>query len=308
MSETYIDERAPVAALVVAYMPDSDVLGALLRMLIAEVQQVVLLDNGGAQDFFDGAELRTKVRYVDMAGNQGLGAALNRGIEIARNMGLRYVVTFDQDSAPASGMVVKLIEAMIEKNRQGVRCAAVGPRFYDKRETQETCFPIYREVDGSIKVVPTKRLSGVHETDVLITSGMLVDSEVWAGGVKYDEGFFVDYTDTDWCFRAKASGYRLFMHCDIKMAHSLSDAAPVRILGTTFLRYSPVRRYYYFRNTLFFIRKDYVSRAWRRRLVFGLIARTMVNPFIDHAGWQATRMAWKGVRDAAHKVMGGINS
>lgn len=291
-----VSEPLPVAALVVGYRPETAVLDALLLRLVAEVSLVVLLDNGGAQGYLKAhPEQRGKVQYLDMQGNQGLGAALNRGMEHVRQAGLRHAITFDQDSSPPVGMVAALYSAMQAQHAQGIPCAAIGPAFFDRRETGEHRFPIYREVNGHIQVMVPDPAQGLHEVDVLITSGMLVDTDAWADGLPYEDGLVVDYTDTDWCFRARAAGRRLFVLPSVGMPHALSDTPPVRVMGVHLLRYTPVRRYYYFRNTVYFVRRPYVSPAWRRRLLAGLLVRLGSNLFIDEQRLRGLSMSLKGL-------------
>lgn len=296
MSSIIGKEPVPVAALVVGYMPDHAVLDALLLGLLAEVGLVVLLDNGGASGHLRGRPSeRARIRYVDMGGNRGLGAALNRGMREARRAGFRHVITFDQDSAPPPGMAAALLAALLGRQSEGIACAAVGPVFYDRREDQARCFPLYREAGGRIQALRGDLASGLHEVDVLITSGMLVDSDVWAAGLSYEEGLIVDYTDTDWCFRARAAGRRLFALAAVRMPHALSDTPPVRLFSVHLLRYSPLRRYYYFRNTVYFVRRPYVSGPWRRRLLAGLLVRLSGNLLIDEQRFRGLRLSMKGL-------------
>lgn len=293
---------APVAALVVGYKPELATLDALLLGLLAEVDTVFLLDNGGATGYLQ--ELpgeRARIRYIDMGGNQGLGAALNRGMHEARAAGLRYVITFDQDSAPPPGMAGALWRAMLARRQHDAQCIAVGPVFYDQRETGERLFPVYREEGGRVRAVPVAPGAPMQAVDMLITSGMLVDSDAWAAGLHYEEGLMVDYTDTDWCFRARAAGRHLYVLPDQRMPHAVSDAAPVRVLGRHFLRYSPLRRYYYFRNTVYFLRQPYSRGPWRRRLLAGLLLRLAVNVFIDAQPVRGLRMSLTGI---AHGLRG----
>lgn len=301
---------ADAAALVVGYQPDPAALNALLHGLLAQVRLVILLDNGGAADCLShGSQQPAGLRCIDMQGNQGLGAALNRGMAEARACGLRYVITFDQDSAPPSGMAVALLRALCNAQAGGVRCAAIGPAFYDHREGGENCFPVFREAGGTIQVIHPAAVSpsqdpSPQEVDVLITSGMMVDSDVWKDGLHYDERLMVDYTDTDWCFRARAAGWRLFVLPSVRMPHAISDAAPIRVMGLRLLRYSPLRRYYYFRNTVYFVRQPYVSKAWRRRLLAGLVVRLFSNVVIDTHRVAGLRMSlkglWHGLRGRMH--------
>lgn len=293
---TKSNEIVPVAALVVGYMPEMAVLDALLLRLLEDASLVVLLDNGGASEFLGGhPRERERVFYSDMGGNLGLGAALNRGMSLAREAGIRYVITFDQDSAPPAGMVHALYAALCESHESGEPCAAIGPCFFDVRESEHQCFPIYRQEGRHIRVMVPESQSGLQQVDVLITSGMMVDSDVWAAGVRYEEGLMVDYTDTDWCFRARAAGKTLCVHTSVRMQHTLSDARPVRFMGLRLLRYSPLRRYYYFRNTVYFIRRSYVSGAWRRRLLAGLMVRLCSNVVLDEHRMQALVLSLKGI-------------
>ena len=85
------------------------------------------------------------------------------------------------------------------------------------------------------------------------------------------------------------------------MPHSVSDQAPVRVLGRHFLAYSPLRRYYYFRNTVYFLRQPYSRGPWRRRLLAGILLRLTVNFVIDPQRVRGLRMSLTGI---AHGLRG----
>jgi rhamnosyltransferase len=279
-----------VGAIVVGYFPEFLILNNLLRRLIEQVDFVVFIDNGGGRDFLTQFP-QPRVQYVDLCGNQGLGFALNRGFELAVERGCEYVATFDQDSVLPDGMIAGLLEAHCELSRRGENCAAVSPIFYDRREGRKTRFPFYREIGGSVRTITTNASpSGLIEVDVLITSGMLVKATLWQSGLHYNSSLFVDYTDTDWCFRVKAEGQKLFACSNQEMGHALSDAPPVRFFWLSFFRYSPLRRYYYFRNTVYIVRQPYVSFAWKRRLAFGLVVRFIANLIIDENKLSSLKM------------------
>lgn len=291
-----------------AYQPDPAPLDALLARLLDQAAPVILVDNGGAAAYLaDQPAQRARIQYRSLGANQGLGAALNAGFELAAAQGCAYVATFDQDSLPPPGMLDRLQQAHEALAHRGVRCAAVGPCFYDSREAPPRLYPLYKERRGRIVALDAgapaddEGSAGLLEVDTLITSGMLVSLAAWRAGLAYDPGFFVDYTDTDWCFRARAAGWRLYAHPGARMAHALSDAPPVRVLGVNLLRYSPLRRYYYFRNSVRFVRRPYVSWAWRRRLLLGLAVRLVANPWIDAQGAASLAMALRGLRDGLRR-------
>lgn len=288
-----------IAAVVVGYRPDLHLLDRLLAGLLLQADAVILVDNGGSRDYLAAKpELQSRVHYLPLGSNRGLGYALNAGFAWASEQGCEYVATFDQDSLPPDDMLLRLREMHCDLRSAGVACAAVGPCFHDHREESERPYPLYREQHGRIRPIDPETVTvPAQEVDTLITSGMLVTLVAWRSSLSYDPDFFVDYTDTDWCFRARAAGWHLYAHCGVRMGHALADSPPVRLLGLSFMRYSPLRRYYYFRNTLYFLRQTYVSRAWKRRLCLGVGLRLFINPWIDEQGGKSLYMSLSGLWD-----------
>lgn len=288
-----------VAAIVVSFFPESLVIDRLLKTLSSQVRHLILVDNGGGEN--SAAVIQAQginIEYIKFEKNLGLGYALNAGFERAVSLGVKYVATFDQDSDPPIDLIEDLMNFHEEIELKGINCAAVGPVFFDRREAEKVYFPFYFEKNGIINsATRNKWPNDLVETDSLITSGMLVRTAVWVDGIHYDDGLFVDYTDTEWCFRARAKGYKLYGCIQVEMGHAPSDAPPARIFGLSFFRYSPLRRFYYFRNTVKFCLAPYVSWAWRRRLFMGLTLRFFVNILIDKNKFVSFKMMLRGVCD-----------
>ncbi|AIY40054.1 dTDP-rhamnosyl transferase RfbF [Collimonas arenae] len=298
--------KTGVAAIVVGYFPEYKIVVNLLKSLSSQVDYLILVDNGGTKEAYDFAQKEgLDIEYIQFEKNKGLGHALNMGFERAISLGVKYVATFDQDSAPTADLIGNLKKTHEKFALEGVNCAAVGPVFFDRRESNKTYFPFYLEEKGKIiSRLPNNCSESYVETDALITSGMLVRADVWENGVHYDAGLFVDYTDTEWSFRARAKGYKLFGCLRIEMGHAPSDAPPARIFGLSFFRYSPLRRFYYFRNTVSFCRASYVSWTWKRRLTYGLTLRFFINILIDEKKLRSLKMMLVGICDGIRRKSG----
>lgn len=299
-----------IGAVVVGYYPDYPVLDALLLGLLDQADLVIYVNNGGGENYLSHHPTqKARVQLVDSGRNNGVGSALNQGLELALKQGCSYVATFDQDSILPDGLIKGLLEAHLELQGNGIVCAAVGPVFYDRRAEQIIYYPFYKEQNSSIHTIRSETISDrLIEVDVLITSGMLVNVKSWAAGFHYDPALFVDHTDTEWCHRVRAEGFRLYACLDLKMGHALSDTVPVRVLGRHFFRYSPLRRYYYFRNTVYLLLRPYISWAWKRQLAYGLGLRFFVNVMIDRSKLSSLKMMCKGVVDAFSGRLGEINN
>lgn len=286
-----------IAAIVVSYFPEDDVTILLLKSLSTQVDLLILVDNGGGENVLNAVRKQgIAVEYIKFEKNMGLGYALNRGFERAIKQGVKYVATFDQDSTPPASLIAKLLQCHEKLQERHIDCAAVGPVFFDRRESEKKYFPFYFEKNAKIETATHDNCSEYFvETSMLITSGMLVRADIWTSGIYYDEGYFVDFTDTEWCFRARSKGHKVYGCFQAEMGHALSDAPPARIFDMSFFRYSPLRRFYFFRNTIIFCSQPYVSWAWRRRLLAGMCLRFIINIFIDKEKLSSLKMMLKGI-------------
>lgn len=300
------NNKQKTVALVVGYYPDLKITYNLLKSLSEQVDSLVLIDNGGSNDVYTFSKKQNiNIHYINLEKNKGLGYALNIGFEYAIDIEAKYVATFDQDSSPPSNLISKLKQAHIQLENKNINCAAVSPVFFDHRESIKKYFPFYIEKAGKIIAqIPEKSTDNLVKSDTLITSGMLIKADAWKNDLRYDDELFIDYTDTEWCFRARSKGYSLFGCFNVEMGHAPSDAPPLRIFGLSFFHYSPLRRYYYFRNTIKFCRCDYVSWAWRRRLIYGLGARFIINALIDTKTSLSLKMMLHGIYDGLYKKNG----
>ena len=294
-----------ICAIVVGYKPDKAVLVRLLTALKPQVSSLIFINNGGLDARHVEDMLGLGVNLFDMSGNIGLGAALNFGFSVAVELGADYVVTFDQDSEATDHLIADLLQGMEAALTFDQKCIAVAPAFFDRRAGERVYFPFYSTKQGRVTAIyPNCGGDELVPADVLITSGMCIRASAWTEGMKYDEALFVDFTDTEWCFRAKSRGFGLYGYSKAAMGHALSDAPPLKLLGLSFFRYSPIRRYYYFRNAVAVAFRKTVPARWRRRLLMGLFIKFVGNLVVDPARFHSARMMLRGVYQGAKNDLG----
>ena len=93
------------------------------------------------------------------------------------------------------------------------------------------------------------------ETDLLITSGTLINLNNFERIGKFREDFFIDHVDHDYSLRAQRMGFTIARTTGQLMVHRLGALRfrrPWQALGTKKMLnyYSPLRRYYQLRNFL----------------------------------------------------------
>lgn len=252
-----------VGAVVVTYNPEQTRFKALLDAALPQVGQLVIVDNGSnaaCLKWLRDCELRDKVSLVALNDNLGIAAAQNVGIAAIREQGARYLLLFDHDSIPGSKMVLTLLSVLEQKEREGIKVGAVGPRYFDARQNNP---PPFIEVKG-LKVVRKSCTGdgGVVTVSYVIASGSLIpmDTLLVVGGMRED--LFIDYVDIEWGLRAANLGYQSFGVCHAFMEHDLGDA-PLLFLGKSIPYHSPLRHYYLFRNAVWLYRQPYLPTDWK---------------------------------------------
>lgn len=255
-----------VHAIVVAFHPDPDRFSLAIGALSAQVDAVIVVDNGGDAV----APGHTVLRQ---ASNVGVGAAQNIGIRAALDAGATHVLLLDQDSVPAEGMVARLLAAL------SGRVAAAGPVFVGEAGGAESRFVRFGLL--GFERVRCGDAEAVVPADFLIASGTLIRADALRDVGLMDESFFIDHVDTDWCLRARARGWGLAGVCSARMSHRLGEST-VHIAGIPYYQHGALRHYYTFRNSLLLYRRPHARHRWiladALRLVKLLAAMAVFSP------------------------------
>ena len=270
-----------IRAGIIVYYPDIMKLGKLIRSIECQVSETIVYNNGGIHGE-DIIRLFNSSNYliINSQENVGIGHAINAICAATTQYMVDYVVTFDQDSAPDVDFVAGLHAFMVSLEDFD-QVAAVGPILIDERSKKEM-FPIFQAGVWWVgKVYPQSNSIAAISTTMLITSGMLLKLSAWKESGGFREDFFIDHVDTEWCLRSLALGFKLYVSPSIVMRHELSDEAPKRVFGRLVLKYSPMRRYYTFRNSVVLIMDRQMLMGNRIYLLATLGYRFFVNLLVD---------------------------
>ncbi len=265
-------ESGTIAAVIVTFNPQLQNLRQNILAVFDQVDQVVIIDNGSEnqaslRDLLETLVLE-KVVLRCLNVNQGIGAAHNHGIAIAKESQHDYVLLLDQDSLVNSDMVDVLYDAVLQLVTSGEAStlAAVGA-CYTGDNSNDSFFVRF----GWLKFQRQYCLGtehGVIPADFLISSGSLIPMKVidHIGGM--DDSLFIDHVDTEWFLRAKAAGLQAYGICQAKMQHGLGEQMHrVRFFGVGRERHvpqhKPFRYYYMFRNSFALYRRNNLSRKWK---------------------------------------------
>jgi rhamnosyltransferase len=206
-----------------------------------QVARVIVVDNSTADDARHRVEACATALLAELVvsgSNEGVAAALNRGIRRARELGFDWVLCFDQDTVAFSTMLHSLIRAYLDCSYRE-RVGIVGSKWIDDRTHVDPC-------NGR----------SWAERKEVITSGSLLPTAAIERAGPFREDFFIDYVDIEWCFRMRAVGLEAIVACPPTMFHWLGAPRNHQVANRNFLatHHDALRRYYITRNRLIVLR------------------------------------------------------
>jgi rhamnosyltransferase len=224
----------------VVYNPDTH-LEENIRALLNEVARLMVVDNC--------SEPSVRSRIATLAAtcnfeviwnkeNIGLAAGLNTGIRWAlANEQYQWIATFDQDSKVSSGFSQAMLSAYaVCPFREKV--GLIAPRHVLSSE-----YPVQMQSQDGPQF---------QEVPVALQSGSFFGSSALKDLGMFDESFFIDYVDFEFCLRLRKTGFRIIEATRAPIYHRVGTPTRHTFLGVscTVFNHSPLRRYYAARNRL----------------------------------------------------------
>lgn len=290
-----------ICAVVVSYYPPAEIIENVLALL-DQVDEVVIVDNGSGAEtkaLLENLVGNPKVRVIFNHENLGIAAALNIGVRHARAAGHQWVATFDQDSKVTPGMIKTMLQAY-DKYPEKEKVAGLSPRYQNQSTRQiATSRPKY----SSGEAMP------YAEVLVVMTSGNLLKLSIFDTVGYFNETFFIDYVDSEFCLRCATQGYKILEVNNAILLHGIGIPVQHRILwkvkSTT--NHSSLRRYYIARNGVHLYKKfAFTYPAWVAHNVFNLL-KIMIMVLFESNSRQKLAAIIKGVSHGLSGRLGKYN-
>jgi rhamnosyltransferase len=226
-----------VCGVTVLYNADNTLI-ANIESYIQDLDQLYVVDNSEIVDesLVEILKGLSNCVYINNHGNKGIANALNIGAKLASEAGAAWLLTMDQDSKFEPRQFLKLIE--YTTNRDDKITGLVSPFHKTK-----------------ISVEPKTETDEVLTT---MTSGNLISLYAWKEIGGFDEDYFIDAVDWDYCMRLNSNNFKVIRLNIVHLNHNLGDVTTHTAFSrkdVMVLNYNPTRRYYITRNKLMFIAK-----------------------------------------------------
>jgi len=258
-----------------------------IRSYVNGLDLLVMVDNTGksnAQLVADLLKLEW-VEYICNDSNAGIASALNTGASRALENGCDFLLTMDQDSffnGDDFQSYLKKLEVL------DVATLGILSPSHDQDD---------KENAAALSI----------ETDIVMTSGNLVNLEAYRKKGAFLEDLFIDHVDHEYCLRLRSGGYKIMIDSSTSLNHRLGELKHVKIMDSTvfrFISHSPERAYYMIRNGAYVAGKykEVFPSFFRKNLVLSL--KELVKIFFESDKIKRIRLYFLALKHARKGRLG----
>ena len=211
-----------VGAVVVLYNPTEDEIKNI-NTYLNDIDYEVIIDNSSSDNrkwIFSILNNNDKIHYYSEGENLGLCKGFNIGIQFLKQKGCEWALLFDADSKLGNN-IVSIYKKAIKKFNENDIALFCPVHVFDRSKAQP--YAGYKEVKWSM------------------TSGWLVNIDIFCKQGGFFEELFVDGLDMDYCFKSHENGYKVIECGEAFINHN--PAQTKKIIGLRYGIASPFRYY-----------------------------------------------------------------
>lgn len=262
-----------------------------LKTLVARLTQdgpVIVSDDGSpctADALLLSVKASSNVTVIRHHQNAGIARGLNDGLAAAKDGGVSWLLTVDQDTDLPFNYVKTLVSTANRLQMSGVSIGAIGA------ETIE-------DLSG-VMTYPSRVVDGLLITEELIQTGTLwsVPALLKCGG--FNESLGIDAVDAAACLKLRELGYAICIAPGTSIRHEIGAAKTIHVFGRKVMvtGHSAERRTSIVRNRLRLFPHEFAQSP---RHAFRTLRRVAVNQslglIVESDRWAKAKGTIRGLR------------
>lgn len=272
-----------VGSCTVLYNPNESVLTNLNSYSNCVDVSVVVDNSDTKNEISQSLKNNSNFIYIDMDGNKGIAAALNKGIEYLNSKNIDFALTMDQDSLFPTKYCPNILKLV------------------DKYKTDYSVIGLnFNQENGG--------LDEIIEVPYWITSGNFVNISDFMSVGGFMNELFIDYVDFELGYKFKKNGFKICYLKDFSLKHTIGNPIEIHLFGKTYyaMNHSPIRYYYRYRNAYYlyhFVDRQFFKKEYYKEM----IVNTLKMLIYEKNQKVKFSMIRKGIQDAKCKKMGKFN-
>ncbi len=214
----------------------TDCLNSIEKTVSGYAYEIFVVDNNSSDGSADAVEnfFGSFVKLIRNSENMGFARANNQAIKFAKG---RYVILLNSDTVLNKNTVSGLV-SFLDDNRDA---AMTGPRMTDENGRLQNSYDNFPALTTELfnksilrLLFPdkfagkTSKADAPFEVDSLIGACIAIRSEAIKEVGMFDEDYFFFLEETDWCFRMKTSGWKIFHQPEVEIIHLQGQSKKIR--------------------------------------------------------------------------------
>ena len=242
-------------------------LHSIQQTIIDYTYEVIVVDNGSTDESVQEVKKQfgSQVVVIENAESRGFARANNQALRIARG---RFIVLLNSDVVLKKGCIKALISFLAATPS----VAIAGPRMVNSDGTLQNSYDNFPTLmtellnKSLLRTLFPSQYSGKNpsatspfEVDSVIGACMAIRGEAIHRTGTLDEDYFFFLEETDWCFRMRKAGWKIFHYPQAEVIHMQGQSK----------RRSPARaRVEYYRSLYIFFKKNRSATSYVAVRVF----------------------------------------
>ena len=251
---------------------------------VEKLEKLYIVDNSDTINEEIISKIKKKynnIEYIQLGENLGIAKALNIGLEKFIISDSNLFLTMDQDSKFNKNNLELFFNKILEENDHKIGI------FSPRHKTSANNFLIKEDLF----------------VDKVMASGNILTKDLVISIGGFNEEFFIDEVDHEYCFRARRKNYKIKLYGDIYLNHNLGDMnkknkLPKFLIST---HHNKIRRYYITRNKLYMIEMYPELKIKYTITFFNDLLKILL---YEKNKFDKLKMIRKGYYDYKNKVMG----
>lgn len=223
--------------------------------------RIILVDNGSTDGSVEAFEKEyPEITLIKTGANLGYAGGNNVGINYALEHDADYILLLNNDTIVDPDLLNHLVAA----DQALPDGSVLGPKIYYFDEPKSLWYAGAKWLPDKLHFIHLgsheidgPQFNDIRETDYITGCALFARADTFRSVGLLDEAFYLTYEETDWCYRAKASGHQCYFVPEAKIWHKVSSS-----FGGN---QSPLRNYFMTRNRMLWA-KRHLSRSLRLKL------------------------------------------
>lgn len=279
MNDIYLSQTAIIIVLFHPCESDIDNI-----YMLSKIYKGVVVDNSEKNTFNDSHIGR--MLYLPLKENYGIAGAHNQAINlICHDNCVKYIVLLDQDSRLTEDYPLKIVNEFIQIKSHNPQLVALGPTIIQKETGEEYRSAIHHDQYSETNFILKKDI---------IASGCCLNVDGFKTVGEFDTSLFIDFVDTEWCYRAKSKGFVFGITPNILLRHKVGKSE-IHIGKHIVSISAPFRYYYQYRNFIILLFRKYVPFSFKVNFGIKFLLRLLYFPIFVQDGWKCCKYMLKGI-------------